>query len=109
MNCALFFGWLRRFNVYVTHERRHVLLLIDSSSAYGRPENLLELSNVEMIFFPPNTTAKLQPFDARIIGALKVSYCDFQLERALHLSDEVATKDISKLDGITVMQVLSRI
>ncbi|KAG0415492.1 hypothetical protein HPB47_007334 [Ixodes persulcatus] len=48
-----------------------VLLLLDNRSAH--PVNPL-LSAVEILFLPPNTTAKLQPMDQGVIANLKVHY-----------------------------------
>ncbi|RHY24803.1 hypothetical protein DYB32_008682, partial [Aphanomyces invadans] len=47
---------------------RKVLLLVDNASSHKLPETL---SNVNVRFLPPNTTAYLQPLDAGAIAALK--------------------------------------
>ena len=84
MTAALFFEWLERFNAYIARTfSRKVALLIDNCSAHGTLENLPSLSNVEVIFLPPNTTSKLQPLDAGIIASLKLRYRKKQMEHAV--------------------------
>lgn len=34
----------------------------------------IKLSNIELVYLPPNTTAYLQPMDARIIHSFKSKY-----------------------------------
>ena len=73
MTTALLFEWLERFNAKIARTFcGEVALLIDNCSAHGTLENVPSLSNVEVIFLPPNTTSKLQPLDAGIIASLKL-------------------------------------
>ena len=72
MTMDLFFKWLLRFDSYINKTAgRNVLLLLDNFSGHGRPENLPDLSCVQVELIPPNTTSKLQPMDASIIKCLK--------------------------------------
>jgi len=50
---------------------RDSFLLLDQCSAHQKD---LVFSNIKLLFFPPNTTSKLQPLDAGIIHSLKVNY-----------------------------------
>ncbi|KAF0727427.1 hypothetical protein Ae201684_014539 [Aphanomyces euteiches] len=68
MTSTLFREWLERFNSSMAVQDRKVLLLVDNASSHRAIESL---SNVEVRFLPPNTTAYLQPLDAGIIAALK--------------------------------------
>ena len=51
--------------------KRKILLVIVNCTAHPRG---LELTNINIKFLPPNTTAKLQPCDQGIIQSLKVHY-----------------------------------
>lgn len=51
---------------------RKVLFLADNCPAH--PKVIEGLSNVELFFFPPNTTSKIEPCDVGIIQALKIHY-----------------------------------
>ncbi|KAG9415735.1 hypothetical protein AC1031_021893 [Aphanomyces cochlioides] len=68
MTSTLFNEWLECFNASMAKQDRKVLLLVDNASSLRAIESL---SNVEVRFLPPNTTAYLQPLDAGIIAALK--------------------------------------
>ena len=48
----------------------HILLYIDNCTAHPK----VHLSNIKLIFLPPNTTSQLQPLDAGIIQAVKMIY-----------------------------------
>ncbi|XP_044590927.1 tigger transposable element-derived protein 4-like [Cotesia glomerata] len=50
---------------------RKILLLIDNCPAHPLISNL---ENIELVFFPPNTTSVLQPIDQSVIKSLKGHY-----------------------------------
>jgi hypothetical protein len=58
MNSDILFDWLKKFNLKMCKEDRHVLLLVDNASSHMD----FNLSHVKIHFLPPNTTAELQPF-----------------------------------------------
>lgn len=74
---------------------RKTLLLMDNCSAHGSKENLLDVQNVEVELLAPNTTSKLQLFDAGIIAAMKVRYRRRQGEHSLDLLD-ISAVDLYK-------------
>ena len=51
-----------------------------------------QLSNVEILFLPPNTTSRIQPMDAGIIASYQKYYLSLQLRLALDL-DIIGKKD----------------
>ena len=66
---------------------------------------MVQLSNVKLAFFPPNTTSHLQPCDAGIIRTLKAHYRRRLLRHILHHMGEVANaselaKKVNILDAI---------
>eukprot|EP00171_Calliarthron_tuberculosum_P021816 IDg21816t1 len=77
--------------------------------AHGNATTLPSLSNVELVFLPPNTTSKLQPWDAGIIASMKVHYRRFQMERALDLAEEESVLDIYKVEILSAMLALKRV
>jgi hypothetical protein len=72
MTREVFHGWLVGINTRFRADNRKVLLLVDNCSAHRTGD--LSLSNVNVHFLPPNTTAHLQPLDAGIIRAFKAHY-----------------------------------
>jgi hypothetical protein len=70
MNSQIFEDFLNEFNSRMRSQTRHVILLLDNAPCHPH----IQLSNVKLVFFPPNTTAGTQPLDAGIIKNLKVLY-----------------------------------
>ena len=74
MLTTIFQEWLHEFSKQVTrrHKNQQVLLLLDNCPSH-KTEGVI-LSNVNIHFLPPNTTAKIQPMDAGIISSFKRHY-----------------------------------
>ena len=79
----IFEKWARATNARMASQGRHILLLTDNAASHGIPSiptekvhglNALRLSNVLIVFLPPNTTSHVQPLDAGIIAAFKQHY-----------------------------------
>ena len=63
MTKLIFEEWMIKLNNDFKKENRKVLMLLDNCSSHVD----LELSNIEIFFFPPNTTSIIQPLDQGII------------------------------------------
>ncbi|KAI8497677.1 hypothetical protein Bbelb_243290 [Branchiostoma belcheri] len=59
----LFVEWLRRLDRKMGRQKWKILLFADNAPSH--PD--IRLKNVELKFFPTNTTSKLQPMDQGII------------------------------------------
>lgn len=70
MTPEIFCQWITKFNEKMIHENRKILLFLDDAPCHP----LLELSNINFIFLPVNSTSRLQPLDQGIIQAFKVLY-----------------------------------
>jgi len=97
MTGEFFQTYLRRLH---NHVSRKILLLIDNAPSHVWDG--LELSNIEILCLPPNTTSKLQPLDAGIIAAVKRHYRRSQISYALDLLD--AAKNPYKVDQLQAMR-----
>jgi hypothetical protein len=62
--------WLTAFNAKIKQQNRNVLLFLDNATF--RPH--IELSNVRLSWFPPNTTSVSQPIDQGVIKCVKLNY-----------------------------------
>ena len=82
-------------------ERRKVALIIDNCRAHPIVPNL---TNVEVIYLPPNTTSHTQPCDQRIIQALKVKYRSRLLTKFLDSLDDEVPFRATVLDAIIVVR-----
>ena len=109
MNTSLFFDWLKRFSMFIANSHnRKVVLLLDNGSAHGNVETIPPLTNVEIVFLPPNTTAKLQPMDAGVIAYLKRGYRKWQYEMAVDNLNATLT-NIYKVDQLVAMKVVKAV
>ena len=101
MTSKIFKEYLTKMNLEMVSQGRHILLFLDNASSHLP----LELSNIKLVFIPPNTTSLLQPLDAGIIQAFKLNYRKLVLENLLvnmescKNSNELV-KSINVLDAI---------
>lgn len=93
--------WLIQLNKKMKIQNRKILLTMDNATCHPN----LRLSNVELLFFPPNTTSHTQPLDSGIINAIKAKYrvrvlrkLLSQMNSAENIADMV--KSITVLDAI---------
>ena len=106
---STFFDWLRRFSLFISYaHNRKVVFLLDSPSAHGNSYRFPRLSNVEILFLTPNSTAKLQLMDAGTIACLKRGYRKWQYEMAIdNLNSNVW--NIYKVDQLVAMKVFKAV
>ena len=90
MLTTIFQEWLQEFSKQVArrHKNECVLLFLDNCPSH-KTDGIV-LSNVDIHFLPPNTTAKIQPMDAGIISSFKRHY------RSLHIRWILSEKNIWK-------------
>src|SRR5438132_1089082 len=72
-----------------------ILILLDNAATHTLMEDHSAFSNVMLHFFPPNTTAHLQPCDAGIIHSFKAHYRKILCE---HKIDEYELSQINNAD-----------
>lgn len=70
MTSKFYREYLIQFNNEMKRQKRNVALLLDNAPCHPQ----IELSNVELFFLPPNTTAATQPLDAGIRKNFKCHY-----------------------------------
>jgi len=104
MNSEIFINWIKKFDDTMSKENRKILLLLDNAPIHPRD---VDLTNVELLFFPANTTSRIQPLDQGIIKAFKDSYrkillseVKIKLEKNVDLNFEQCLKKITMLDAV---------
>ena len=80
---------------------RYILLILDNTPSHIT--NTLTLTNIEVLFLPPNVTSKIQPMDSGIITSFKLHYRRMQLQNAID-RDEAGERDIYKVDQLQGMR-----
>ena len=71
MNTEISEEWVRKLDRKFLADHRKVALIIDNCPAHTSISNL---TNVQIVFLPPNTTSILQPMDQGVIRSLKAHY-----------------------------------
>lgn len=108
MTGDIFEKWLLNLDNQMRKEKRKILLFLDNCTAH--PQRVAErLKFVNLIYFPPNMTSKLQPLDQGIIQNVKVYYRKRILRRVIKaIEDNVATENIP-IDLRTSIAELSKV
>jgi len=70
MQVSIWEDYLKKLNLQMQHQQRHILLLIDNAPTHTILEPS-QLTNITIHSLPPNTTSHLQPCDAGIIKSFK--------------------------------------
>lgn len=84
MTKSIFTDFMIKFNSRIKAEKRKVLVILDNFS--GHDEHL-KLSNIEMVYLPPNCTSILQPLDLGIIKNFKHYYRTALLQEMIEAID----------------------
>ena len=71
MDSTLYEEWFRELDVKFQKENRKIALTIGNCPAHP---TIADLSNVKLIFLPPNTTSVSQPMGQEVIKCLKAFY-----------------------------------
>jgi hypothetical protein len=71
MTQTIFNDWVKIIDKTFRLQNRKVLLFVDNFSAHKTPENL---TNIEIIYYPSNSTSRLQPLDQGVIRAFKSKF-----------------------------------
>lgn len=101
MTMKIFERWLEKFNAHVKGQNREVLLIVDNAPGHA----VRRMSNVKLLFLPPNVTSELQPLDQGIIQAFKLQYRGLMLRWMLtNLDDCDRATELSK--KISVLEAL---
>lgn len=70
MNSDFFMRIVQEFDRRMYRQKRKVLLTLDNASCHPN----IKLSNVELLYFPPNATSVIQPLDQGILRSVKARY-----------------------------------
>jgi hypothetical protein len=70
MTTEIWTEFLRNLNKKMRENNRKIALIVDNCSVHS----LIPLSNVKIVFLPPNATSRLQAMDLGVIHAIKADY-----------------------------------
>ncbi|XP_054720508.1 tigger transposable element-derived protein 4-like [Uloborus diversus] len=102
MTSELFEEYVRKLDLSFHKKSREVLLFVDNCPAHPKLKNL---KSIKLEFFPPNTTAKLQPADQGVIRNLKVHYRKRVIRKLINdiENNKEHTSSISVLDALRMV------
>ncbi|CAH1241537.1 TIGD4 [Branchiostoma lanceolatum] len=103
MTSDVFLDWLSKLDKKMGQQGRKILLFADNAPSHPN----VSLRNIELKFFPPNTTSRLQPMDQGIIQTVKLKYRKLQLNKILTVLQE--DKEITGIDIAKKITVLDAI
>jgi hypothetical protein len=92
MTRTIFLEYFQKFNAKMQIKNWKALILVDNTPCHPK----MELSNVKLVFLPPNTTTGTQRLDFGIIGNFKVKYCKMLLKFFLSHEDVTILVDAIK-------------
>lgn len=97
MTASLFEKWLKAWDKRLGTCNRQVVLVLDNCPSH--PKDIV-LKNIELLFLPPQTTARTQPMDQGIIQNAKVHYRRLLLRRRIAAIDDGNEFHFSLLDSV---------
>ena len=104
MTGRIFGEYLLKWNNNLKAVDRKILLLVDNHP--GHPKGL-ELSNIEVVFLPENTTSLIQPMDQGIIRNFKGHYRSKLHQRIINSMD--LNPDLTLMEGQKSVSLLDAI
>lgn len=92
MTSKEFHAFLTSLDREMHAKKKSILLLVDNCSSHFVT---CQLTNVQLHFLPPNTTAHLQPLDNGIIQSFKTQYRKLLVSHYIHCLDENESMNIN--------------
>ena len=90
MDSEIFTEFLNILNMKMKRNNRKIALIIDNCTAH----KFVPLSNVKLIFLPPNATSRLQPMDMGVIHTLKAHYRQRLVRRMIAIFEAKKSLDV---------------
>ena len=101
MDSQIFEKWVRKLDRTFQMEGRKIALLNDNCPAHP---SVPDLTNVQLVFLPPNTTSVFRPIDQGVIRSLKAHYRGRVVPRLCRALDK--TKTLPKIPILQAMKIL---
>ena len=106
MKGDIFEAWILQLNNQFKGQNQKVIIILDNAFSHvvsyakvgkSRGFSTLELSNMTLVFLPPNVTSVVQPLDQGIIASFKIQYKKKLLRWVLSQYDDATLKDLRKV------------
>ncbi|KAL3842406.1 hypothetical protein ACJMK2_020441 [Sinanodonta woodiana] len=108
MTTEIWNSWLKCVDNQMSLQKRSIIMLCDNSAAHV---DGIKLSNVKIVFLPPNTTSLIQPLDQGITANFKKFYRLLVIQKLLTYIDgssleENASKQTWKLTVLDALHMI---
>lgn len=97
MTSELFTNWIQQLDTIFGKQNRKIILFIDNCPAHPKG---IPVTNIKLVFLPPNATSKLQPLDQGIIKVVKQKYRKKLVQRYLRDMECTNSTKINVFDSI---------
>ena len=87
MTSDIWTDWLKKMDNLMRCKKRPIVMLCDNCAAHSSD---VRLTNIKLVFLPPNTTSLIQPMDQGIIANFKQHYRSLVLR---HLMADIDAND----------------
>ncbi|XP_041471253.1 tigger transposable element-derived protein 4-like [Lytechinus variegatus] len=108
MTSNLFELYMKKLNKKMQRQRRKIIMLLDNAPCHP----YLQLSNIKLVFLPPNTTSITQPMDQGIIQAVKLKFRKRQLRGIINRMERepglTAPELMKKTDVLQAIQWIDK-
>ncbi|GBL94689.1 Tigger transposable element-derived protein 4 [Araneus ventricosus] len=101
MTAAIMEECLKTLTAKMKKERSDILLFLDNATCHPH----IELSNIQLAWFTPNTTSVTQPMDQGFIRCVKVNYRKF-LMQSLLANMKTASNASDIIKSVTVLDAV---
>jgi hypothetical protein len=102
MTMDIFRNWLQYVDKKMHNEKRNILLLLDNAGGHNTTSDL-KLTNVRLLYLPPNTTSMLQPLDAGIIRSFKCHYKEILIQGYLDSLEKLNKIEVPNVKTAIIM------
>jgi hypothetical protein len=102
MTSSIFKSQLTQWDSKLRLQNRKIILLVDYCSSH--PDINSNLTNIKLVFFPPNTTSILQPLDQGIIKNFKLNYRKILISKMLQAFEMKSQFQVSMLDALHLIK-----
>ena len=102
MTEKIFSEFLEKLDKRMKKENRNIALVMDNCSSH-KP---IPLTNIKLVFLPPNATSQLQPLDMGVIHSLKAKYRQKLIRKMLAIFQSKGgfeSKDITLYEAIVML------
>ena len=99
MTQTIFKDWVDKLNSKMKSQNRKILLTFDNATCHSK----VTLSNIDLLYLPPNTTSVCQPLDLGIIRNFKLIYQKRVLKTLLAHFETVESIEELRINAVCII------